>query len=119
MPAGVSGGECMAEVGGDGRGPMEARWPECADVVRVAGEGEGALEGGSETGSKEKFSIRLAWQRELWILFDRLRISFSASGSSCSVWWWLDSGEAAAGAAEGSISSFTSLKRTACAGCSS
>lgn len=78
VPAGVNGGDCMAEA----VVPTEARCPECPDVVREAGEGDGALsvsavcpkshmfnaqltrDGGSETGSKEKFSMRLAWQRD-------------------------------------------------------
>jgi hypothetical protein len=42
VPAGVSGGECIAEVGGEGRGP----WPEwkadCPECVREAAGGEGA-----------------------------------------------------------------------------
>lgn len=40
VPAGVSGGECMADAGEDG---MEERCPECADAVRDAGLGEGAF----------------------------------------------------------------------------
>jgi hypothetical protein len=40
VPAGVKGGECMAEAGDDG---MEERCAECAEAVREAGVGEGAL----------------------------------------------------------------------------
>jgi len=61
VPAGVKGGECMADAGDDG---MEERCPECAEAVREAGDGEGAREGGSETGSKEKFSMRFACIRD-------------------------------------------------------
>jgi hypothetical protein len=39
VPAGVSGGECMADAGDDG---IEARCPEWAEGVREAGEGEAA-----------------------------------------------------------------------------
>lgn len=41
---------------------------------------EGLLtrEGGSETGSNEKFSMRLAWQRDFWRIEDKLRSSSSA-----------------------------------------
>jgi hypothetical protein len=41
VPAGVSGGECMAVAGGDGRTALFGRdeWPE---AVRDAGDGEGA-----------------------------------------------------------------------------
>lgn len=75
VPAGVKGGECMADAGDPG---MEERCPECAEAVREAGEGEGAREGGSETGSKEKFSMRLACIRDFWSVDDRLRSSSSA-----------------------------------------
>lgn len=40
VPAGVRGGECMADAGDDG---IEERCPECAEAVREAGDGEGAL----------------------------------------------------------------------------
>jgi hypothetical protein len=40
VPAGVNGGECMADAGDDG---MEERWPECAEAVREAGVGDAAL----------------------------------------------------------------------------
>jgi hypothetical protein len=40
VPAGVNGGECMADAGDDG---MEERCPECAEAVREAGAGDGAL----------------------------------------------------------------------------
>jgi hypothetical protein len=40
VPAGVKGGECMADAGDDA---MEERCPECAEAVREAGVGEGAL----------------------------------------------------------------------------
>lgn len=40
VPAGVSGGECMAEAGEEG---MEERCAECPEAVREAGVGEGAL----------------------------------------------------------------------------
>jgi hypothetical protein len=36
------------------------------------------LEGGSETGSKEKFSMRFAWTRDCCNVEDRLRSSCSA-----------------------------------------
>lgn len=36
------------------------------------------LEGGSETGSKEKFSIRFAWTRDCCSVDERLRSSCSA-----------------------------------------
>ena len=45
VPAGVSGGECIAMAGEDGLVPTEARCPECADWVREAGDGEAACEG--------------------------------------------------------------------------
>lgn len=48
VPAGVSGGECIAEAGDEA---MEERCPECTEVVREAGLGDGARDGGSETGS--------------------------------------------------------------------
>jgi len=40
VPAGVSGGECMADAGDEA---MEERCPECTEVVLEAGLGEGAL----------------------------------------------------------------------------
>jgi hypothetical protein len=40
VPAGVKGGECMADAGDP---VMEERCPECAEAVREAGEGEAAL----------------------------------------------------------------------------
>ena len=40
VPAGVSGGECMAEAGEEG---MDERCAECPEAVREAGAGEGAL----------------------------------------------------------------------------
>lgn len=39
VPAGVNGGECMAEAGEEG---MEERCAECPEIVREAGLGEGA-----------------------------------------------------------------------------
>jgi hypothetical protein len=42
VPAGVSGGECMAEATAAGWVPSEARWNECPDAVREAGAGEAA-----------------------------------------------------------------------------
>jgi hypothetical protein len=40
VPAGVRGGECMADPGDDG---MEERWYEWPEVVREAGDGDGAF----------------------------------------------------------------------------
>jgi hypothetical protein len=72
------------------------------------------LEGGSETGSKEKFSIRFAWQRDFCSVDDRLRSSSSAdalSGPSASLPDPVIS-RMLSTAFSGSISSLTSLKRT-------
>lgn len=115
VPAGVSGGECMA-----GEEAMDERCAEWAETVREAGLGEGAREGGSETGSKEKFSMRFACMRDFWSVDDRLRSSSSAWGLSGASWLgglaeavrWATSWTAS----EGSISSWTSLKRTDWAG---
>lgn len=116
VPAGVKGGECMADAGDDG---MEERCPECAEAVREAGDGEGAREGGSETGSKEKFSIRFACIRDFWRVDDRLRRSSSAWGlngpSGCALSVPVSSATSLT-ASSGSISWLTSLKRTDCAG---
>lgn len=77
-------------------------------------------EGGSETGSKEKFSMRFACTRDCCRVEDRLRSSCSACGLNGSfdvspapvrpVTCWR--------APSGSISWFTSLKRTDCGGVS-
>lgn len=72
VPAGVSGGDCTAWV------IDERCWEDWPDCVREAGEGDGALEGGSETGSKEKFSMRFAWTRDCCSVDERLRSSCSA-----------------------------------------
>jgi hypothetical protein len=80
--------------------------------------GEGCVltrDGGSETGSKEKFSIRLAWHRDFCSVDDRLRSSSSACGLSGPLRGALPVPEMSATtwtAALGSISSVTSLKRT-------
>lgn len=42
VPAGVSGGECIADTGGDGRWVDEGRLEEWPEGVRDAGEGDGA-----------------------------------------------------------------------------
>lgn len=76
------------------------------------------LELGSETGSNEKFSMRLAWHRDWCSVLEMVRISCSASGLSVS------SRRSPAPAREerccrpsaGCITSVTSLKRTSWAG---
>lgn len=115
VPAGVSGGECMAGAGELGPVPREERWPECPDCTLEAGEGEGAREGGSETGSKEKCSMRLAWQRLFCNVDERFRSSSSALGLKGPSRGSLPDSVRSAilcTAASGSISSLTSLKRT-------
>lgn len=101
VAAGVSGGECIVEVGGEGLGDGA---PENAMGVREPDEGEGAykygsacgtkaesfaesltLDAGNETGSKEKFSSLFDWRRELCSVEARLRSSSCASGPSCSL----------------------------------
>jgi len=104
----------MADAGDEA---MEERCPECTEVVREAGLGEGALDGGSETGSYEKFSMRLACMRDFWSVEDKLRKSSSAWGLSGPSWDMLEvpvSSATSLTACSGSISSWTSLKRTDC-----
>lgn len=111
VPAGVSGGDCMAE----GVVPTEVRCPEWPEGVLVAGEGDGARDGGSETGSKQKFSMRFAWQRDFWRVEDKLRSSSSAwglNGPSRGALPMPVRSETCWTAAAGSISWLTSLKRT-------
>lgn len=91
----------MTEAGEEG---MEERCAECPEIVREAGLGEGAREGGSETGSNEKFSMRFACMRDFWRVDDRVRSSSSAWGLNGPCW----------GALAGLVRSATS--RTACAG---
>lgn len=78
-------------------------------------------DGGRDTGSKEKFSMRFAWMRDCCNVEDKLRSSCSACGLNGSfvavspapvrpVTCWR--------APSGSISWLTSLKRTDCGGCS-
>lgn len=72
-------------------------------------------DGGSETGSKEKFSMRLAWQRDFWSVEDKLRSSSSACGLNGPSRGALPvpvRSDTPCTAASGSISSLTSLKRT-------
>lgn len=76
-------------------------------------------EGGSETGSKEKFSMRFACMRDFWSVVDRLRSSSSAwglSGPVCGAFAEAVRSATSLTACSGSISSWTSLKRTDWAG---
>jgi hypothetical protein len=76
--------------------------------------GQLTLEGGSETGSNEKFSMRLAWQRDFCSVDDKLRSSSSAAalkGPSASRPAPVRS-HSPSTAFSGSISWLTSLKRT-------
>jgi hypothetical protein len=75
------------------------------------------LDGGSETGSNEKFSMRLAWQRDFCSVVDRLRSSSSASGligPSRAPFPDPVRSHSGSTAFSGSISWLTSLKRTDC-----
>lgn len=78
----MTGGVCdeivVAVVGGVGRADV-------ADVVREVGEGEAARDGGRETGSKENFSMRRAWQVPDGRAMDRLRRSSAANVGQASV----------------------------------
>jgi hypothetical protein len=73
------------------------------------------LDGGSETGSKEKFSILFAWHRDCWSVDEMLRSSSAACGlkgpSRASLPEPVSSHNVSTAFA-GSISSLTSLKRT-------
>jgi hypothetical protein len=103
----------MADAGEDGPVPTERReWPDC---VREAGEGEAARDGGNETGSKEKFSSLRAWQRDFCRVEDKFRSSSSACGErgpSLNAFGSPEMLETLSTACAGSISSWTSLKRT-------
>ena len=76
-------------------------------------------DGGSDTGSKEKFSMRFACILDFWSVDDRLRSSSSAwglNGLSCASFAVPVRSATSLTACSGSISSLTSLKRTVCAG---
>jgi hypothetical protein len=76
-------------------------------------------DGGSETGSKEKFSMRVACILDFWRVVDELRSSSSAwglNGSSCGSLAVPVRSATSLTACSGSISWLTSLKRTVCAG---
>jgi hypothetical protein len=76
-------------------------------------------DGGSETGSNEKFSMRFACMRDFWRVVDKLRSSSSAwglNGPSCGAFAEPVRSATSLTAWSGSISSRTSLKRTDWAG---